>query len=271
MGIHATHSPDFAIDRPGDPYGTCLILCFRSPALVFTGLEIETAAIGDCIVHRVDFRQCHHSVHGAQNGYSNDWIHVDPNVLEPMMDRWQLPFNRLIATGNPDALTRFIRMIQDELITADEFTDPLITCHLENMIISLARNRKTMIRQKTAHSAAERRYFQLFRKLRQHIILRCDNKLEIAELAAKTNLSPERFSVLYRKFFAASPYAEIIEARLVRAKQLLLGTSMDIKEVAAACGWDNQYYFSKLFKTKTGMPPSIYRNQTPPDNNHNMQ
>lgn len=261
MGIQTTHSIDFLIDRADDPYGTCLILCFRSPALVLTESGMETAGLGDCIIHSVDFRQYHCSVPGANRGYSNDWIHVAPMVLEPMMNRWQLPFNQLIATGHPEVLTPFIRLIQDELISPDEFTDPIVACQLENMILAVARSRRTMIRQGSDLTNTERRYYPCFSELRQRILRCCVDEVKIGELAEEVNLSTERFAVLYRKFFYASPYAEVMEARLVKAKQLLLGTSMEIKEIADACGWENLHYFSRMFKVKTGMPPSHYREQ----------
>ena len=50
-------------------------------------------------------------------------------------------------------------------------------------------------------------------------------------------------------------------ARLNLAKQLLKDTSIPIVDVAARTGLEDQSYFSRFFKKKTGMSPSQYRNE----------
>ena len=259
MGTNTRHSADFEIDRSCDPYGTNLILIFRSPAIILTAGGMETAQIGDCIVHSVDFKQYHRGIAGAAEGYRNDWLHVRPEILAPIMTYLVLPFNQLIATGQPEILTPFIRQMQDELLMADEFSEAVLTTLLEGMCLAVARGRMTMMRQQDRMTNIERRYFQQFQELRKQMLSDCDHGVAIKELAARVNLSPERFAALYRKFFNVTPYAEMIDVRIIKAKQLLLSTSMEIKEIAVVCGWDNIHYFSRLFKIKTGISPSQYR------------
>ena len=46
---------------------------------------------------------------------------------------------------------------------------------------------------------------------------------------------------------------------MLRAKQLLAGQSRSIGEISAILGFCDQFYFSRLFKAKYGLPPSAYR------------
>ena len=48
-------------------------------------------------------------------------------------------------------------------------------------------------------------------------------------------------------------------ARLVRAKRLLADTSLPIIEVATAVGLEDQSYFARFFRIKTGQTPSEFR------------
>jgi AraC-like DNA-binding protein len=47
-----------------------------------------------------------------------------------------------------------------------------------------------------------------------------------------------------------------------KAKELLTGSSLQIKEIANACGFENEYYFSNFFKKHIKMSPSDFRNAT---------
>jgi len=49
-----------------------------------------------------------------------------------------------------------------------------------------------------------------------------------------------------------------------QASELLETTSASVKEVAAALGYDDPFYFSRVFKSVHKVPPSRYRNADRP-------
>ena len=52
------------------------------------------------------------------------------------------------------------------------------------------------------------------------------------------------------------------ELRMNRAKELFREKPDSfIKDVAAMVGYEDQFYFSRVFKAQTGMYPSEYRNR----------
>ena len=51
----------------------------------------------------------------------------------------------------------------------------------------------------------------------------------------------------------------ILELRVNKAKDLLKNTNMDILDVAASSGFENQSYFTKIFRKSTGLTPRHYR------------
>ena len=51
----------------------------------------------------------------------------------------------------------------------------------------------------------------------------------------------------------------IRQRRMIVAKRLLRDTSRSIGEIETICGFDSPGYFSRMFKTMTGMTPSEYR------------
>lgn len=81
----------------------------------------------------------------------------------------------------------------------------------------------------------------------------------ITGYAQATGISENYLSRQVKQSTGRSVGAWIDIARLVRAKRLLAGTSMPIIDVASAVGLDDQSYFARFFKQKTGQTPSEFR------------
>jgi AraC-like DNA-binding protein len=86
-----------------------------------------------------------------------------------------------------------------------------------------------------------------------------DKDLDFKELAASLNLGYSYFRKMFKKHTGVSPGQYHLHLRLMRAKELLLSTDMPIKQVAYETGFESIHYFSRLFKSKMGVPPSEAR------------
>ena len=80
-------------------------------------------------------------------------------------------------------------------------------------------------------------------------------------LAASLGLSTTHFYRVFREHTGLSPYQYHQELRIGRAKQMLHGTAMNIKEIAASLAFESPFHFSSVFKRKTGLSPSHWRKQ----------
>lgn len=90
---------------------------------------------------------------------------------------------------------------------------------------------------------------------------------DFAELASSLNLGYSYFRKMFKKHTGVSPGQYHLQLRLMRAKELLLTTNIPIKEVAFETGFESIHYFSRLFKSKVGQPPSELRKRTFGGNN----
>jgi AraC-like DNA-binding protein len=86
-----------------------------------------------------------------------------------------------------------------------------------------------------------------------------DKPLPVARLAALANISPSHFFALFKRHTGCAPIDYFIRLRMRRACDLLGTTSLSVKEVAAVLGYDDQFYFSRVFKSVNGVAPSEYR------------
>jgi len=78
----------------------------------------------------------------------------------------------------------------------------------------------------------------------------------LEELARKANLSPPHFTALCRRQTGMPPLSLLIRLRLQRAMDLLQRGDHNVAEAARAVGYEDPFYFSRLFKKHIGMTPS---------------
>ena len=97
--------------------------------------------------------------------------------------------------------------------------------------------------------------------VRAVIELHLFSNLKLEQLAKLCNLSLSSFKREFKKEFEDSPTNYINDRRLEKAKELLSTTDLPISEVAYETGFQDSLYFTRLFKNKIGIPPTVYRTQ----------
>ncbi len=89
------------------------------------------------------------------------------------------------------------------------------------------------------------------------IVQNYNNDLSLHEIARISNFSFTHFSKLFKQYFNTAPVNYHINCRLKMAK-LFLAKGDSITEVSEKCGFHSIYYFSRLFKKRTGISPSDF-------------
>jgi AraC-like DNA-binding protein/quercetin dioxygenase-like cupin family protein len=90
---------------------------------------------------------------------------------------------------------------------------------------------------------------------------RLDRHVTLEELARHTGVSRQHLIYLFKRETGLSPIEYFLRLKMQKAGQLLHLTNLSVKEVAAAVGIDDPYYFSRLFRKRMGCSPSSFRNK----------
>jgi AraC-like DNA-binding protein len=98
------------------------------------------------------------------------------------------------------------------------------------------------------------------RAARQSIDDQLQDPVDAERLAALAGLSRFHFIRAFKKEFGCSPVQYQIGQRMAVAKTLLMA-GMSVKETAYRVGYEDLCYFSRVFKAKTGIAPSLYHDQ----------
>jgi len=84
-------------------------------------------------------------------------------------------------------------------------------------------------------------------------------QLSLEQLANMANLSKYHFSAQYKTLTGYSPIKHFIHMKMEHACFLLDTSEMPVGEIAAALGYDDALYFSRIFKQTLGVSPKNYR------------
>jgi transcriptional regulator GlxA family with amidase domain len=100
---------------------------------------------------------------------------------------------------------------------------------------------------------------QKVRRSIHYMAANLNRPLQVATLASLANVSPSHFFALFKQVTGCPPMDYFTRLRMRHAGELLGSTSASVKEVAAALGYDDPFYFSRVFKAFHHVPPSRYR------------
>jgi AraC-like DNA-binding protein len=92
-----------------------------------------------------------------------------------------------------------------------------------------------------------------------HMRSELHGKLTVEEMAARHKLSASYFSTQFRKATGMPPIDYFIHLKIQKACQLLYKDNIKVKEVAESVGYEDPYYFSRLFKKYMNVSPEQYK------------
>ena len=89
-----------------------------------------------------------------------------------------------------------------------------------------------------------------------------EEPMPIGDIVAELGISTRSLERKFKTYLATTPNGFYREMRLNKANNLLLNTSMSVREIGLACGFQNG--FSSLYKSIFGITPLTLRKRRRP-------
>jgi len=86
-----------------------------------------------------------------------------------------------------------------------------------------------------------------------------NTKISVAQYAESLHISTNWFIRNFKQHMMISPAQYLLSLRMVNAQSLLENTDYSVGEISEIVGYDNQLYFSRVFKKEYGISPVQYR------------
>jgi len=94
---------------------------------------------------------------------------------------------------------------------------------------------------------------------RKYILDNYSKDISLGDIAESVNMSPNYLCVMFKQEMGKSVFDYVAETRISVARQLLMRSENKIYDVAAAAGFSDAKYFSRVFRRMTGLAPTEYR------------
>jgi AraC-like DNA-binding protein len=111
----------------------------------------------------------------------------------------------------------------------------------------------------------EQRRKQIVRRAIDYMETHLDARVTVADAARAVDLTLPYFSTLFTEETGRNPSDFLIGLRIERAKEYLAHTTLSVVQVADLLGYSSPSHFSRLFKKRTGCPPSYFMRSLPSD------
>ncbi len=180
----------------------------------------------------------------------HDWFHFFSDDFN--FENFKL--NTVLYPENYKMITKAVAEIESEFFGGKKNSEELIGLLTKEMFIKLDRNLGN-----EDESKVEKQTREQFRYLRGEVFSSLAADWTVPLMAERLNLSESRFYALYKSIFGISPTADIINARIYSAKNMLQFSNDKIEKIAAELGYKNTTHFIRQFKSSTGVTPSKYR------------
>lgn len=113
-------------------------------------------------------------------------------------------------------------------------------------------------RHQFAHSGLSR---EQLRRVLEYIHDRLETALTVSGVARTVHMSPYHFARLFKQSTGQSPYRYVVQARVKKAKELLISGRFRIVEITHRLGFADQSHFTRHFKRIFGITPKVLQSK----------
>ncbi|MFA7372098.1 MAG: AraC family transcriptional regulator [bacterium] len=147
-----------------------------------------------------------------------------------------------------------LERVTEELQSKEHLYKQAVGKLMAQFFIVLLRNVKSLTEERDRWSK------MVVKDIMKYVEERYVERIALDDLAAFVSLSPSYLSSLFKRITGTSVVSYINSIRVEKAKELLNDSKLRINDVAERVGFEDTYYFSRIFKKLEGLSPLHYRN-----------
>ncbi|NCB93558.1 MAG: AraC family transcriptional regulator [Clostridia bacterium] len=230
--------------------GDYLFLLLKTPMKCYLNGQLTISRENACLLYTPGTCQHYQAVRKFRNSYMH--FSTDLNFEE----RYDIPVNQLIYPDNHKMIDNILQSIQQEYLSKNLHYEEQLQLLAESLFLQLSRSLKQPVFEDGPVSSS---LHQDFQNLRLAMLRSCEEEWTMDRLCKMSNMGKSQFYHYYKLFFASAPKAELIQARMEKARTLLTNEAIQVQQAARLCGFTNVQHFSRYFKEQFHCSPKDYQ------------
>ena len=161
--------------------------------------------------------------------------------------------SNILCTGLSREYEDYFRKMRDELVACRWGYEEMLTYLFRELLLTIHRRMEEDLPRFSGFTSQEvdlaKEYFT------EHY----NEEIIIEEYARSRHVSTSWFNKSFKYAVGTTPRNYILSIRIRNAQILLETTDYNISSIASMVGYENAFYFSRLFKKHKGLSPAEYR------------
>ena len=229
-----------------------LIYCTDGIGTINANGDSYTVSAGDIIILPEDVQHSYSA--DKKHPWSIYWVHFTGYLCDEFMAAMEIPIDQcsVFRAGTKSKLIADFESLLEVRKTGYNPKNFVLAANILRQILSylaIAKSRNLSARAgdldiETIHAFMQER-------LHGH--------LDLDTLAEKVSLSKYHFSNKYKLLTGQSPIQHFLHLKMEHACYLLDVSGISVKDVSISLGYEDSYYFSRIFKKIIGVSPKQYR------------
>lgn len=186
-----------------------------------------------------------HYYSDSENPWKKCFVCLSGSLFDNLVEGYQL--NNLCHFKGLD--------IKKEIYDIIELTKNKISDNTDEIICIVNK----ILYKMRMHAYMEKNTPDLAEKMKDYLNSHVTDKFKIEELCNYISKSKSHTIRIFKDAYGITPYAYVLNKKIGIAKDLLLNTNLSIKQISSNLSFTDEYYFSNIFKNKTGVSPFNYR------------
>jgi AraC-like DNA-binding protein len=244
-------APDFEINRSNYPY------CFIKYTIKGEGsltIKNKDYEIKPGVITGFGPGVPHHYIADSKNPMEHIFVTFVGKEAKHLLEKSLLSDKGIILLHNPTEVSDIIEKIF-KIGSEKRQHSQLICCnYLRILCLLLGQNAEHV---ENDYSLA----MTTFLECKRYIDINFSMITSSAQAAEHCGINPRYMSALFKKCHLSPPHEYIMRLKMNKAANMLLASTLSIKEIAFKIGFEDQYHFSRNFKKFHKLSPRNYRDK----------
>ena len=183
------------------------------------------------------------------------WLHFGGSLCEKLLFELGFVGDGVYQVGKSNRLAALVETMDREMKLKRDNYEMLCGAYLGEFLALAGQ------KMKTAENLVYQKNRALLDRVCDHMLKEYSKPHSLQYYADFCNLSPGRFSHVFKEGMGVPPHEYLTRIRIEKAVQLLGNSKLSVSEVAEQTGFSGQNYFSRAFKRYTGKTPREFTQQ----------